>query len=227
METRVVNVKTDAYDVYIGRGLNSPNQGYFGNPIKFGEKCQVCGQVHVDDEEGRKALVACYKRYFWDRIHRDQEFHERVIGLEGKTLGCFCKPHACHGDVIKDWLDADTPIRLPSMKIEDIARGVFLIDQTMPHIKTINPYILGRAADILRRNGVLVARSHWKVISSDKLHYYKVIYGDEPQATCECPFWQEHKICKHTLAVALYLLGHKLDDDNRNERLELVYDLVG
>jgi hypothetical protein len=26
--------------------------------------------------------------------------------LEGKTLGCFCKPLACHGDVLKDLVEA-------------------------------------------------------------------------------------------------------------------------
>lgn len=25
--------------------------------------------------------------------------------MQGKTLGCFCKPHPCHGDIIKEYLD--------------------------------------------------------------------------------------------------------------------------
>ena len=25
--------------------------------------------------------------------------------LQGKTLGCFCKPDPCHGDIIKEYLD--------------------------------------------------------------------------------------------------------------------------
>jgi hypothetical protein len=26
--------------------------------------------------------------------------------LRGKTLGCFCKPHPCHGDIIAAYLDS-------------------------------------------------------------------------------------------------------------------------
>jgi hypothetical protein len=25
-----------------------------------------------------------------------------LLDLDGKTLGCFCKPKGCHGDIIKD-----------------------------------------------------------------------------------------------------------------------------
>jgi hypothetical protein len=29
----------------------------------------------------------------------------KIEELKGKVLGCFCKPNACHGDVIKEYLD--------------------------------------------------------------------------------------------------------------------------
>lgn len=35
----------------------------------------------------------------------DAEYRRRVHELQGKTLGCFCKPHPCHGDIIKEYLD--------------------------------------------------------------------------------------------------------------------------
>ena len=35
----------------------------------------------------------------------DSEFATRVKGLRGKQLGCFCKPKACHGDVIVEYLE--------------------------------------------------------------------------------------------------------------------------
>ncbi len=31
---------------------------------------------------------------------------EDVLKLKGKTLGCHCKPAACHGDVIAEYLNA-------------------------------------------------------------------------------------------------------------------------
>jgi hypothetical protein len=27
------------------------------------------------------------------------------MALKGKRLGCFCKPLACHGDVIKEYIE--------------------------------------------------------------------------------------------------------------------------
>jgi hypothetical protein len=110
METTVVNIKTDAFDVYIGRAGHGYD-GYFGNPIRFGHKCCVCGQVHVDNGQGRDDLLACYKQWLWRRLNTDDEFRARVAGLQGKKLGCFCKPKKCHGDVIKAWLDAGCPLR--------------------------------------------------------------------------------------------------------------------
>ena len=34
------------------------------------------------------------------------EYRRRIEGLRGKTLMCFCKPLACHGDVIAEYLNA-------------------------------------------------------------------------------------------------------------------------
>ncbi len=89
--TKVVNIKNDEYDVYIGR--ESGQKGYFGNPFML-EKGTEPGST-LDD----------YTDYFYNRIHEDEEFKERVESLRGKRLGCFCKPNPCHGDIIKEYLD--------------------------------------------------------------------------------------------------------------------------
>ena len=97
--TRVVNLHHRPYDVYIGRAGHGLD-GYFGNPIRIGSRCQVCGDSH-----GREQTIACYHQYFIERIQRDAQFRTRVHGLRGKTLGCFCKPRPCHGDVIAEYLN--------------------------------------------------------------------------------------------------------------------------
>ncbi len=86
--TTIVNkYKYKGEYVYIGRG--SP----YGNPFKIG----------VDGN--REEVLEKYRVYFYDRIARDSEFKMMVERLRGKTLGCFCKPQLCHGDVIKEYLD--------------------------------------------------------------------------------------------------------------------------
>lgn len=91
-KTKVVNIKKNKYDVYIGRAGHNLD-GYFGNPYRVGY------------DGNRLEVLELYRKYFYDRINNDIEFRERVYQLKGKTLGCFCKPEKCHGDIIADYLN--------------------------------------------------------------------------------------------------------------------------
>ena len=96
--TQVVNLRADSFDVYIGRAGHG-RDGYFGNPfpLAFGSS----------DEE-RDACIAKFKEYFLNRLETDATFKQRVHELRGKTLGCFCKPRRCHGDIIVEYLNSLT-----------------------------------------------------------------------------------------------------------------------
>lgn len=93
--TTVVNLKFEEYDVYIGRE-GKGQSGYFGNPYKSGDK---------EDN------IKLFRKYFYDRLKNDPHFTKRVHQLQGKKLGCFCKPKLCHGDIIADYLN-----NLPEIK---------------------------------------------------------------------------------------------------------------
>lgn len=88
-KTRVVNLRREPYDVYIGR------PGPFGNPFV------------LTGEENRAEVLARFKEWFEKKVRDDTVYRERVEALRGKTLGCFCKPKACHGDVIVAWLEKE------------------------------------------------------------------------------------------------------------------------
>jgi len=90
-QTKVVHIK-EPYDVYIGRSGRGQS-GYFGNPFK-----------RQPGSSAGSTLIK-YKKYLYDRLNNDPQFKERIHLLKGKTLGCFCKPNACHGDIIKEYLD--------------------------------------------------------------------------------------------------------------------------
>lgn len=90
--SKVVNLFKESYDVYIGRA-GKGQDGYFGNPIK------------LEKGEERGSTIEKFRIYFENRIKIDLEFKKRVGELKGKTLGCFCKPKACHGDIYVEYLN--------------------------------------------------------------------------------------------------------------------------
>lgn len=92
MKTTVVNIKSSAYDQYIGRAGHGQD-GYFGNPFILKPWMK------------RGETLERYRKYFYDRLASDPEFKERIHALRGKTLGCFCKPLPCHGDIIAEYLN--------------------------------------------------------------------------------------------------------------------------
>lgn len=83
--TRVVNRNFEGYDVYIGRGSK------WGNPYSHqsGTKAQFRAG-------SREEAIRLYEAYIRSQPHLLDSLHE----LEGKVLGCYCKPYACHGDVL-------------------------------------------------------------------------------------------------------------------------------
>lgn len=96
MRTRVVNLKHEPYDVYIGRADGVEN-GYFGNPFSLKDP---------RDNTERQSVIERFSKYFNARVLRDLDFAARVLALRGLRLGCWCKPLPCHGDVIVEWIEA-------------------------------------------------------------------------------------------------------------------------
>lgn len=88
--TRVVHCKKAAYDVYIGR----PSK--WGNP--FSHKLGTQAQFVVGS---RDEAIAAYREWI---VHQP-ELLAALPELKGKTLGCWCKPQSCHGDVLAALVD--------------------------------------------------------------------------------------------------------------------------
>lgn len=80
--TKVVNKYKEDYDIYIGRGSK------WGNPFGIGE------------HGTREDVIEKYRLYLWEQIKKGNITKEDLHELNGSVLGCFCKPQACHGDVL-------------------------------------------------------------------------------------------------------------------------------
>lgn len=100
-KTTVVNIRTDEYDVKICRTKTNdippvPQEGCFGNPFYL---------RNIWDDEERSRVIVGYRKYFYERLESEPAFKDAILTLKGKRLGCFCKPKACHGDVIVEYLE--------------------------------------------------------------------------------------------------------------------------
>lgn len=115
--TRVVNLRCEPYDLYIGR-RGDRGDGDFGNPYRIGDP--VPGWPHPAT---REQVLACFREYFRARIRADPEYRRRVLGLRGKRLGCFCAPAPCHGDVIAEWIDAGHRCAICNLNLVDAETG--------------------------------------------------------------------------------------------------------
>lgn len=86
--TRIVNRKTENFDVYIGRGTP------LGNPFS----AATMGRL--------KAIEAYHKHYLPALRAQGRITDEYLRSLKGKRLGCSCKPQPCHGDKLVEIIEA-------------------------------------------------------------------------------------------------------------------------
>lgn len=87
---KVVHCKKDKYDVYIGR------PSIWGNP--FSHKEDTLAKFKVSS---RKEAIEQYEHY----LLNNKMLMEKLFELKNKTLGCFCSPKSCHGDILKKYVD--------------------------------------------------------------------------------------------------------------------------
>ena len=80
MSIWVVHNKRSKFDVYIGR----PSK--WGNPFAIGK------------DGDRDTVIEKYRSW----LLRQPLLMKALDELEGKVLGCWCAPQACHGDVLSE-----------------------------------------------------------------------------------------------------------------------------
>jgi hypothetical protein len=76
--TEVVNFRNEEYDLLICR----PSK--WGNPFQIGR------------DGNRERVIKMYEIH----IRRRPDLIAALPELAGQRLGCYCKPQACHGDVL-------------------------------------------------------------------------------------------------------------------------------
>lgn len=95
--TKVVHCKREPYTKYIGRP--SP----FGNP--FSHKAGTLAQFKV---ETREEAIEKFREWF---LSQPELVACAKVELKDQILGCWCKPLACHGDVIARIIDISDSVQ--------------------------------------------------------------------------------------------------------------------
>lgn len=79
-------------DIYIGRAWSlggwNLEESKWANPFPT-------------KEYGREESLRLYREYILNK----PELLAQIEELRGKTLGCWCKPNACHGDILIELLN--------------------------------------------------------------------------------------------------------------------------
>lgn len=88
----VVNLRTSAFTVYIGRP-GKGQSGMFGNPFIVG--------VHG----ARGECAAKFRDWFASDAGSAMRALVDAHIKPDDVLGCFCKPAACHGDIIAEYVN--------------------------------------------------------------------------------------------------------------------------
>jgi len=87
-------------DIYIGRG------SLLGNPFSHKENTKALYKVDTVNESIEK-----YKIWLIENFKNNKEIKNYILSIKEDSelsninLVCFCKPKACHGDIIKDFID--------------------------------------------------------------------------------------------------------------------------
>lgn len=82
-------------NVYIGR-----NGVVFINNLRFPYESSIwANPFKITKDVSRSDCIKKYEKYIRQKII-DENLQEELIKLKDKNLGCWCKPEACHGDIL-------------------------------------------------------------------------------------------------------------------------------
>lgn len=91
MSVKVVNMYKEPFDIYIGRSKRGQPHNKWCNPYP------------IDESKGqtREVVIQKFREHLWKMIKTGSITIQELKEMDGKILGCFCKPKSCHGDIIK------------------------------------------------------------------------------------------------------------------------------
>jgi len=98
---------SDPNNVYIGRAGIVFVKGADGKKRRHPSQASPWHNPYKVSSKGytRREALDLYRDHLIQLLE-DEEILDEFIQLKGKTLGCWCKPDRCHGDIIVEVLNS-------------------------------------------------------------------------------------------------------------------------
>ena len=98
-EGRVVNIRKEPYDVYIGRPSKWGNC-FTWVPPKRTKLTMARSERYIHEDlhivGSREEAIEAYEAWILTQPQLLEDLHE----LKNQVLGCFCAPLPCHGEIL-------------------------------------------------------------------------------------------------------------------------------
>ena len=104
---KAVNMRNEDCDVKVDRSTK------FGNPYKTGR------------DGTRPQVIEKYRLWLWKEIQNGRIDASELAELDGKRIGCWCKPLTCHADILVKavkWACQQGPLR--TNKLSKLQHGI-------------------------------------------------------------------------------------------------------
>lgn len=82
--------------VFIDNKRFPEHSSKFANPYKIGK------------DGDRETVLHKYRLYILNELKNNTDLLGDLVAMKGKTLGCWCCPDKCHGDILLELIDKFT-----------------------------------------------------------------------------------------------------------------------
>jgi hypothetical protein len=84
----------------------------------------------ISDELSRDDVLAMYRVYISEKLETDPSLVDELLKLDGKNLGCWCKPENCHGDILIELIKKyKEPVVLPKKTLKVVVKKPVVVQK--------------------------------------------------------------------------------------------------
>jgi hypothetical protein len=139
--TRVISVRLDNLRKIYGKDKyanvieweNEPNHVNIGRKnvyqveidgkyIPYPAVTSVFANSFTVEDHGREEALSLYEKDMREQLENDSKLVEKLLDLDGMTLGCWCCPEDCHGDIIVNLIEEYKTKSKPKKKVRKKAK---------------------------------------------------------------------------------------------------------